>query len=401
VDAASIEALQDDPGVSLLEQACAAYGHEDPFALGTRLRRTYPADLVATALTQAELRAKATVRFDPADAARMFFTVDGYEQASRTSVARRRAQTLRNRIGNAATVADLCCGVGGDTIELARAGLNVVAVDTDSVALAAATANVRALGLAERVELRHADVTTMPLAPFDAVFCDPARRSADGRSHRTFRVEDYRPAWSFVQTLLEGPAVVKAGPGIPHRLIPDGAHAEWISEGGTVLEATLWSADLSGADGGSAAGRSATVLPAKVSLTDDGSPVDVGEPGAYLYEPDGAVIRAGLVTTAADLVDGWLLDPTIAYIGSDTLRHILFTRAYRVRQVVPLDRRALRRRLAELDVGELVVKKRGVDLDPHELRRELRPSGNQALTLVATRVDGQVRALLVDPVTPP
>lgn len=400
MDAASIEALQDDPGATLLEQACAAYEHEDPFPLGTRLRRAYPPELVAAALTQAELRAKAATRFDPADAARMFFTVDGYEQASRASVARRRAGILRQALGDG-TVADLCCGVGADTIELARAGLHVVAVDSDPVALAAASANVRALGLAEHVELRRADVTTVDLAPFDAVFCDPSRRSADGRARRTFRVEDYQPPWSFVQTLLAGPAVVKAGPGVPHRLIPDNVHAEWISEGGTVLEATLWSAGLGGAVGNSAAPRSATVLPANESLTDDGAPADVGEPGTYLYEPDGAVIRAGLVTTAAGLVDGWLLDPTIAYVGSNTLRHTPFTRAYRVREVVTLDRRALRRRLAELDVGELVVKKRGVDLDPQALRRELRPSGSQPLTLVATRVNGQVRALLVDPIMPP
>src|SRR5690606_15117045 len=123
-------------------------------------------------------------------------------------------------------------------------------------------------------------------------------------------------------------AVVKLAPGIPHDLVPEGVEAEWVSDEGEVKEAALWSADLA------TTARRATVITGGglASLTAEDDPYDglerpVRPLGQHLYEPDGAVIRAGLVTAVAAGVDGGLLDPHIAYVTSDKSFRSPFMRA--------------------------------------------------------------------------
>ncbi|MEU2774079.1 hypothetical protein ABZ646_14340, partial [Streptomyces sp. NPDC007162] len=119
----------------------------DELAVATRLRRGHPAELVSSALAQARLRQRAAAKFGAADAERMFFTPNGVEQSTRASVASYRAECFR-ALG-VRSVADLCCGIGGDAIALARAGIRVLAVDRDPVTAATARANAEALGLAD------------------------------------------------------------------------------------------------------------------------------------------------------------------------------------------------------------------------------------------------------------
>ena len=153
------------------------------------------------------------------------------------------------------------------------------------------------------------------MSGFGAVFADPARRGARGR---VFDAEGWTPPWPFVLDLLTGTAVVKVAPGIPHAMLPDDIEAEWVSDGGEVKEAALWSPRLA------TTRRRATVIGTGglATLTDEddpyaGRPRPVREVGAFLYEPDGAVIRAGLVTAVAAGVGGGLLDEHIAYVTAD------------------------------------------------------------------------------------
>lgn len=386
---ATFEALRTPAGAALLAEASAAYGREDGFALGTRLRRTHAPDLVAAALTQARLRARAADKFDPADAGRMFFTVDGYEQATRVAVARHRAERLAAALGRGASVADLCCGIGGDLVELARAGLTVTGVEADELTAAVAAANVAALGVPAQVV--HADATTTDRTGYAAVVCDPARRGGRGR---VFDPDAYRPPWSFVLELLAGTACVKVAPGLPHERIPGGVEAEWVSERGEVKEAALWSGELA-RDG---VRRRATLLPSGATLTDRDDPGPVVRPlGAYLYEPDGAVIRAGLVTAAAARVGGGLIDQSIAYVTADAAVETPFARGYRVLDTLPYDVKALRRYVRDHGIGVLTVKKRGVGVEPEKLRAALRPRGERTATFVVTRVAGAATVLVADP----
>lgn len=393
MDVATLEWLQTDAGAALLAVAAQAHADADgdPVRAATAVRRHEPTpERAAAALTQADLRARAVPKFGQ-DAALMFFTPDALEQATRQRVAEHRAARLA--AARPGSVIDLGCGIGGDLIAFARAGLTAAGVDLDPVRVAAARANLAALDLPGAVEV--ADATGLDVDAFGAAFADPARRDARGR---VFGAEGWTPPWSFVLGLLAGRGLVKVAPGIPHDLVPDGVEAEWVSDGGEVKEAVLW------ADIFATTARRATVIGTGglASLTEEddpfsGQPRPIRDLGSFLYEPDGAVIRAGLVTAVAAGVDGGLLDEHIAYVTSDSAYTTPFARTYRVLDEVPFRERQLRAALRARSIGSLTIKKRGVEIVPEQLRKRLDLRGDNAATLVLTRVAGAGRALLVDP----
>jgi SAM-dependent methyltransferase len=360
----------------------------DELAVATRLRREHPAELVSAALGQARLRQRAVAKFGADDAGRMFFTPNGVEQSTRASVAAYRAGRMK-ALG-VGSVADLCCGIGGDAIALARAGIRVLAVDRDPATAAVARTNAEALGLAGLIEVREADVTDVDTAGYDAVFVDPARRGGRGR---IFDPEAYSPPLSWaVEAARRAPhAALKIAPGIPHDAIPADAEAEWISDGGDVKEAVLWF----GTDLGAVR---ATLLPGARTLASRGLPdPEVRPVGRYLYEPDGAVIRAHLVAEVAEQLDGGLVDATIAYVTADELRPTPYATAYEITDQLPFNVKKLKALLREREVGILTVKKRGSAVEPEELRRKVKPQGPHSATVFLTRVAGAPTMLVGRP----
>ncbi|MFC4503113.1 MULTISPECIES: THUMP-like domain-containing protein [Streptomyces] len=363
----------------------------DELAVATRLRRDHPAGLVSAALGQARLRQRAEAKFGAEDARRMFFTPNGVEQSTRASVAAYRAGRMKE-LGVTA-VADLCCGIGGDAVALARAGIRVLAVDRDPLTAAAARANAEALGLTGLIDVREADVTEVDTDGYDAVFVDPARRGGRGR---VFDPEAYSPplSWAVAAALKAPHAALKVAPGIPHEAIPAQAGAEWISDGGDVKEAVLWF-------GGSTRNDvRATLLPGPRTLLGTGLPNPAVRPlGRYLYEPDGAVIRAHLVAEVAQELDGGLVDETIAYVTADALRPTPYATAYEITDQLPFNVKKLKALLREREVGILTVKKRGSAVEPEELRRKVLPKaqGPHSATVFLTRVAGAPTMLVGAP----
>ncbi|UUU24424.1 class I SAM-dependent methyltransferase [Streptomyces sp. DSM 40750] len=358
-------------------------------AVATRLRRDHPAALVSAAMAQALLRQRAAAKFGAADAERMFFTPNGVEQSTRASVATYRAERMR-ALG-VTSVADLCCGIGGDALALARAGIRVLAVDRDPLTAAVARANADALGLADLIEVREADVTEVDVSPYDAVFVDPARRGGRGR---IFDPEAYSPPLSWaVATALKSPcAALKIAPGIPHEAIPGAAEAEWISDGGDVKEAVLWFGT------GTEGAVRATLLPGPRLLLGRGlADPEVRSVGRYLYEPDGAVIRAHLVAEVAEDLGGGLIDPTIAYITADEHHVTPYATAYEITDRLPFSVKKLKALLREREVGVLTVKKRGSAVEPEELRKKVKPQGRNSATVFLTRVAGAPTMLIGRP----
>ncbi|WP_193613905.1 THUMP-like domain-containing protein [Nocardioides lijunqiniae] len=377
--------LLTEPGQRLLAEA-AGLEEPDPLRAQTALRRLASAEHAAAALTQVRLRERAVAKFGEL-AGRMYFTPDGLEQATRSTVADHRAGRLA--AFRADSLVDLGCGIGGDLVAAARVGVVCVGVDLDPVRVAVAEANLAALDLSGAVGV--ADATEIDTRPFDVAFADPARRSARGR---TFDVDDWTPPWSFVESLLRRDACVKVAPGVPHSLVPEGVEAEWVSDHGDVKEAALWSGRLA------TVRRRATVIGqgGLATLTDEDDPgAGVRAVGEYLYEPDGAVIRAGLVTAVAAGVSGGLLDEHIAYVTSDASFHTPFARGYRVIAELPYREKALKAALRERGIGRLTIKKRGVEVVPEQLRRRLDLAGDDEATIVMTRVAGQGTVLLVQP----
>ena len=391
MDVATLHALLGPEGSRLLA-LIPPYDESTALAVGARLRQEgSDGPLVAAALTQARLRARGRRKFG-AEADRMFFTPDGLEQATRPAVAALHAARFAS--AGVTRIADLCCGIGGDLPRLAGVADTVLGVDRDPLTAEVARTNLDVLRVGSRAEVRCEDVTGLDLAGWSGAFIDPSRRGGPG-GRRTFDPSAYSPPYDFVLDLATRvPATgAKLAPGIPHRVLPTEAEAEWVSDGGDVVECALWFGPLA-----SGVRRRATLLPAAVALTGDGQTQGaVGPVRRYLYEPDGAVIRAGLVAEAAALVDGTLVDASIAYVTADELVATPFLTAYEVTDVLPFGLKRLRSLLRARGVGRVTVKKRGSAVTPESLRQQLRLSGPEEATIVLTRVAGAQTILLVTP----
>ncbi|MCW2601735.1 MAG: methyltransferase [Frankiales bacterium] len=336
-------------------------------------------ELGRLALEQARLKVRALAKHPDGD--RLWWTAEALEQSTPRPVALHHAR----RFAGAERVLDLGCSVGGDLLPLAELA-PAVGVDLDLGRLLLARENAAVAGV--DVGLVCADVTT--LRPSGAVFADPARRLGGRRG--------YDPAsWSPpLDAVLSWPATalgVKVAPGIDYDVLPSGLEVEVVSLGGDVKEAVLWGGTLR-----SGIRRTASLLPGPHVLTDSGAPVPpVRPPGAFLLEPDGAVIRAHLVAEVAHLVDGWLLDSTIAYVSGDVAVPTPFGKWFEVLAVLPFSLKGLKERLRSYDAGPLVVKKRGTAVEPEVLRRQLKLTGGREVTVVLTRSAGRQIAMIVRP----
>jgi len=199
----------------------------------------------------------------------------------------------------------------------------------------------------------------------------------------------------------------KLSPSFPHGAIPANTEAQWTSLGGEVLECAIWWGPLVSRVGRSALvigsqGKSWTVREADTNAGGAASakPVasSIAQIGSWLYEPDRAVIRAGLTGALTSVVDGLELDSGVGYVTSERCVDVGYARRFAVSESMPLNVKSLRAWLRERNVGRITIKKRGVALDADELRRQLRLSGPVDMTLVLTRVKNQQVCLVVRPV---
>jgi len=323
------------------------------------------------ALSLVELRRRGMEKFSSAQ--EMFFDRDGLEMATREEVARYRAWRMRE----CERIADLCCGIGGDLLSLAQVA-EVVAVDTDRRRLEMARHNCRIYGV-ERVRFAAADVQSLRL-DLDAIFIDPARR--DGKHRR--RGEDYSPPLSWVAELRTKMSriAVKVGPAIPERDLPPDCEVEFVSSGGQCREAVLYFGKLA------TTSRRATLLPEHHTLEATSGPdLPVAPPGAFVFDPDPAVVRSHLLDELARHIDAWKLDPQIAYLSGDHPVDSPFVRTYRIIRWQPFQLKRLRQTLRDEGLYPREVKKRGFPMEPPELLRRLRiPQSGRPATLLLTRV---------------
>jgi hypothetical protein len=299
------------------------------------------------------------------------FTDEALQQASAAPVALHRAKRLSGNV-----IHDVTCSIGTELAALRDVAARSVGSDIDPVRLAIARHN-----LGSTADLCRADALH-PVTRDAVVLADPARRSG-GR--RRFNPRDYQPALDQLFDVYRSrDLVVKCSPGIDFDAVTslgfDG-EIEVASYRGSVREACLWSRGLAGPG----VRRRASILDRGEHIT-DAEPDDCPSrpTGRWIIDPDGAVVRAGLVRHYAARYGLWQLDPNIAYLSGDALPPGV--RGFEVLQQLPFDARRLRQALAALDCGALEILVRGVDVDPDALRRRLALEGNQALTVVITRV---------------
>jgi hypothetical protein len=402
MDLAGFQTLLTVEGQRALDSAMALRPKESDFLRHfASLERRFPRETARAALEIATHRVEAMVKF-PEDARKLFFTREALELASSAAVATYRSRRFRPF----EIVADLGCSVGCDTLALAaRArvsrGFQTVGIDRDPLRLAMASENIRALGLRDRAFVVMADLESpLPLARRGgaALFFDPGRREGEVRARS---VRDYHPPLAILETWLPHwrNLGVKISPAVRMaELARYDSEIEFISLNGELKEAVLWFGELR-RDG---VRRCATVLPGGYTMTgapdfDAGgmsNPPRLSQPQTYLYEPDPAVIRAGLVRTLGAELDAAQLDPVIAFLTSDRLVETPFARAREIEDWLPFNSKRLRSHLRERNVGSVTVKKRGSPVDADKIARQLKQRGDEHRLVVLTRLDGKPIAII-------
>jgi hypothetical protein len=348
------------------------------------LRRHYDADLVRAAMGLAELRRLARTKFSRAD--QMWFDRVGLEQATAEAVANQKA---RRFAGSTGFVWDLCSGIGSDSIAIARAGIDVVSVDRSPLAGLRARWNSEAYGVAARVRTLTAECEALDLSGH-RVHIDPDRRA--GRQ-RSLRIEDYSPPLSFLQTLTHSTpgGAIKLSPASNFGGKFPSCEIELISLEGECKEATIWYGDLS-----SGCAARATLLPSGITFS--GQPWEsrprLGPLGRFVFDPDPAIVRSGLLDQVTAELDLSRLDDAEEYLTGDVPVNSPAVKPFEVLADLPHSEKELRRYFRTAAYGEVEIKRRHVPTDIETLRRKLPLSGKDRCVVIVARLAGKTRFLI-------
>ncbi len=374
-----LEQLKSTP--QIFERLAEREGSE--LGLQKRLREEFPADIVRAAITQSELRLKAVARFSRAD--RMWFSTKGLEQATSEAVAVHKATRFSGRVH------DFCCGIGADSIALGMQGCEVSSIDLSPLCCRMTEWNAAAYDVADRVESVCRDIAEVT-ARSGLLHIDPDRRpGADGRRMR--RIEDCEPGLPVLLDLIgEFPGgAIKLSPASNFGGKFSGCEIELVSLDGECREATVWFGDLAGD-----APFRATVLPSGETLAAEplSAWTNVGEIGSWIYDPDPAVVRAGLVDVLAERLGLRRLDDSEEYLTGDVLVDSPFVRPFQVLDNLPNNDRDVRRAFGRHDFGQAEIKCRHVPIQAEVVRRKLPMKGQGVGTLIYTRQAGRTKVVV-------
>jgi len=348
--------------------------------LQAALRREYPDDVVRAALSLSELRHRAEGKF--AKAAQMWFDRRGLEQSTAEAVSAHKARRFKGQVW------DLCCGIGGDSVALAS-HCEVTAIDINPAACLRTQWNAEVYGVRDQVQTRCQ--SALELSDFTGlIHIDPDRRPGSGG--RVSRIEDYVPGLEDLRILMKRcpGGAIKVGPASNFGgKFPD-AEIELVSLNGECKEATIWFGEL--------AGESlfrATVLPSGESIA--GHPLQalasIAPVGRYLYDPDPAVVRAGLVDVLADQLNLCRQDSAEEYLTSDALVRSPFLQSFEILANLPNNERELKAWLRSSHIGQLEIKCRHIPIQADALRRRMMLTGDRDAVAVFARIAGKARIL--------
>ena len=335
---------------------------ESPLSLAAmeRLRREFGIERFQAAVRLVSARTKAPGKLPSPE--RLWLDPIRVEQATHQTIAAHKARRFAGT-----HVADICCGIGGDTFALAGSALSVVAVDLDRAAVRRLAWNLDRLRLTDNTLVVRGDAARPPVGVSTLIHIDPDRRSRDRSARPTSRIEDYLPSANTLRRLMQNHAggAIKLGPASDFEALENAAatdriryETEIVSLLGECKEATLWFGDLAGEHR-----RTATILPAGISVS--GRPIafveETDQIDRYLFEADSALLRSGLIGTIirseglqSITADGaWLTGP--CPIDSPWLT------AFEVLEEVKVDRKVVRAAAKRFGWRTAVVKTRGAE----------------------------------------
>ena len=381
------EFLVSADGAALLAEAATLTGDLTRKTLALR-SKGYAPERVSGAIQILDGRERAKRRGFP-DAERLFVTPDALAQATSPALSRFHAELL----APFGTIADPACGLGFDALAIAEAGASVLAVERDPARVVFARTNAMIRGVGEKIRFVCGSAEEVDFSECRALFFDPARRSDAGRfsSH----AERYEPSLAFLERFPV--FVAKLSPALDDELLSElGETVLFLSENRECKEGCV----LSGIDGFSESG--ALLLPERVFVPNGDEPPLAYPTGKYLLDPDPALIRAGALAGACEMLEAALLSPDDAYLTSDTLpTDWRIARAYEIIEEQVYKPKALGAWLRARGVGRLVVKKRRFPKEPDAVCRELGlKGGGDELTLALVSEGKHHRAILCQPIAP-
>lgn len=357
-----------------------------PVGVLSKLRSRWSPEQVAVAAELAEARHRATAKF-PARASELVADREGLEMATSAALGSHKAARFADVLGPGAPVVDACCGIGGDSVGLAGAGLAVHAVDLDE-------RRAWMAGVNAGCQWTAADIREMSLdAP--GLHIDPSRR---GGGRRTLDADAFEPPLPDILALLDRVemAAIKLNPGVDGGSLPPG-ELEIISEHGRLTQAVLWTGRA--ASEGSPARRATMIASDGAVHTlagDPDRPYDANAVQAWLHTFDPAVERADLVHLLVDETGLTMVHPGTGLLTGDAPSASPWVRAFRVVEDMPWNIKALRARLRELDAGIVTVKTRGQMVDPDRLSRDLRGKGARDLVVFALKLGEKPHAIITE-----
>lgn len=361
----------------LIDAAASLDRFDDPAAVA-RLRRYGDASMVRQVIDLVRARRKASGKLDHAD--RLVADAEAVEQATGSAIA---AAKARRFVGAGAdAVVDLCCGIGGDAMQLAQ-HLPTMLIDHDPDRAWAARHNVQ-LAEGMLIGAAAADVTSLRLA--DRWFhIDPARRAEGRRFHR---YDQMTPGPAVIEPIIAATrgGAVKLSPGVDVESLPPG-EVQFISERGKLTQAVLWTGRL--AEGAC----SAMALPSGAVLRGEATPAPVARKlGAYLLAVDPAVERADLMGQLADRLDAPAVHPKLGLLTRDEPGDDPFVTCFERLETMPFRQRRLADWLKAHDAGEVEVKTRGKAVDPDRLAPRLKGGGSTRYTVFVLRHEQRLLA---------
>ncbi len=368
-----ISFLESQENSNLIKQI----GDEYPLSIN-RLEyytRTYPEFPIKEYLTLLRIRSKVSKRIHFSD--KLLFTEKGAMQSSSSTLAKFHADLFKDY----GIIADLCCGCGIDLIELSKQKEQCIAVDWDEETLECAKFNCKSLGI-DNVTFSCTKAEDFDSA-VEAIFADPDRRPV---SKRTFSAEQISPSLSELLKLqsITPNLAVKLSPIMDYKnlVLPERTTLLFVSEDGTMKEILLVSGELAT----ESISRIAIQLPSDNRFQQTNNKVSVTDIKDYLFEPDSAIIRSGMVQDLAFQEQMTLIDSHLAILTSDKAMHSNWYKSFKVLHIMSYNRKQFQKYLTANNIGDITIKPRGFPEETEKFKKKLKLKGSNSTTCFILRI---------------
>lgn len=378
--------LFSEEGKSLVSQVESELRErKSALSINKSLRKDISPVRAAILIEQAQLRMHAQHKFSCAD--QMFFTRRGLEQSTSLQIARYKA----THFAGLKSVADICCGIGGDLIALAAravAGVKTVGIDADELTASIAGHNLQNVGIFNALVCQQ-NFEETDLAEFDGLHIDPDRRAKS----RTVRGDFFQPKLPDIYSALavRQTVAIKVAPATPfHQSMPAGLQREWIGDNRECKQQVLWSgpntpkphcqtATMVGSSGNVFTYCATSKRVAEGRL---GSATAIGD---FIFEPHATVLASGLMSPLAEDVGLQPISELADYLTGTQVPKTPLLTAYKIEESMKLDLRQISAALRKFKIGQIIVKKRGVEQEIYNQLSRLKIAGENRATVIATR----------------